>query len=164
MSQNLVKLKLSDTQLAAVDSALTELETQLDGLIALSLPVKKSLRRMGQKSEAFCRHALRVMEQNPQIVPSSVLLADALEGLNTLEQLRPRIIRLARLSERASDTNVGLGSDVMMVALQGYSLLKLAGQAQGLDGLRQELGTRFAKASRKAPQPADAPQLEAKAA
>jgi len=158
MTQNLVKLKLSDAQLAAVDSALTEIETQLEGLIALSLPAKKSLRRMGGKSEAFCRQALSVMEQNPQIVPSTVPLADAIEGLTTLGQLRPLIMRLSRLSERASDTGVGLGSDVMSVALQGYGLLKLSGRAQGLDGLRLELGTRFARTPRRKLQPA--PSLE----
>jgi hypothetical protein len=36
----------------------------------------------------------------------------------------------------------------MNVALQGYALLKVAGKNQGLEGLRKELGTRFAKSAR----------------
>jgi len=164
MTQNLVTLNLTDAQLTAVDAALTELETQLAGLIALSLPARKSLRRMGPKSEAFCRQTLRVLEQNPQIVPSSVPLADAGADLAALEQLRPRMVRLSRLSERASDTDIALGSDVMMVALQGYSLLKIAGRAEGLQSLRQELGARFSKASRRASQPTPAPLPETRAA
>jgi hypothetical protein len=91
---------------------------------------------------------LHVLEQNPQIVPPNVPLADAIADMDALDQLRPRLIRLARLSERASDTEMALGSDVMVVALQGYSLLKLTGHAEGLEGLRQELGERFAKTSR----------------
>jgi hypothetical protein len=93
---------------------------------------------------------LRVLEQNPQIVPSSVPLTDAVADLAAQEQLRPRMVRLARLGERASDIDIALGSDVMTVALQGYSLLKIAGRAEGLHSLRQELGARFSKSSRRA--------------
>ena len=119
---------------------------------------------MGRKSESFCRQALRVLESNPQIVPASVPLADAIAGLNALEALRPRLVRLARLSERGTDTDMALGSDVMAVALQGYSLLKVSGRSQGLEGLRQELGERFSKAPRQA-QPVPQPTAElAKAA
>jgi hypothetical protein len=158
MTQNLVSLKLTDTQLTAVDAALTELETQLGGLIALSGPQKRSIRKMGEKSEAFCRQTLRVMEQNPQIVPPNVTVADAVADLTALDLLRPRLVRLSRLSERASDTDTALGSDVMSAALQGYGLLKLTGRSEGLEPLRRELSSRFAKSPRQQPQP------EAKAA
>jgi hypothetical protein len=117
--------------------------------------------------------ALTVLEQNPQMVPANVPLADAIADLNALEQLRPRMVRLSRLSERASDTDTALGADVMTVALQGYSLLKLTGRTEGLDPLRKELGVRFAKSSRRAvlpvpvtpvPAPQAEPLPEAKAA
>ena len=164
MMQNLATLKLTAEQLTAVDAALTELETQLAALITLPLSTKRSARRMGPKSEAFCRQTLRVLEQNPQIVPPNVVLADALEDLEAIEQLRPRMVRLARLSERAADTNTALGMDVMAMALQGYRLLQLSGRAEGLEALREELGARFSKASRRAAEPAPAPLPEAKAA
>ena len=164
MTQNLVTLNLTDAQLTAVDAALTELETQLGALIALPAPTKKALNKMGSKSESFCRQTLRVLEQNPQMVPANVPLANALAGLTALEQLRPRMVRLSRLSERASDTDIAIGSDVMDVALQGYGLLKLTGRTEGLEPLRRELGVRFAKTPRQAPQPVPQPQPEAKAA
>ena len=157
MMQNLATLRLSAQQLTAVDAALAELETQLAGLITLPLSTKRSARRMGPKSEAFCRQTLRVLEQNPQIVPPNVVLADALEDLEAIEQLRPRMVRLARLSERAADTNTALGMDVMSMALQGYQLLKVSGRAEGLETARQELGARFSKTSRRAAQPTPAP-------
>jgi hypothetical protein len=165
MTQNLVTLNLTDAQLTAVDAALTVLETQLAGLVTLSAPARRTVRRMGPKSEAFCRQTMRVLEQNPQIVPANVPVADAIADLTAQEQLRPRMIRLSRLSERASDTDVALGSDVMTVALQGYSLLKLTGRTEGLDPLRKELSVRFAKSSRRAVQPVPvtpvpAPQAE----
>jgi hypothetical protein len=161
MTQNLVTLNLTPEQLATVDHALTELETQLEGMIALTAQQRRALRRMGDKSEAFCRQALRVLEQNPQMVPPNVPLADAVADLNALDQLRPRMIRLARLSERAADTDVALGSDVMTVALQGYGLLKLTGRSEGLEPLRRELKARFRKSAR---QPQAEPDAKAQTA
>ena len=149
MTQNLVSLSFDDAQLQAVDAALSELETRLAGLIALSPAQKRTMRRMGEKSEAFCRQALRVLEQNPQMVPANVPLVDAVADLAALDALRPRMVRLSRLSERFADTDIALGSDVMSVALQAYSLLKVTGRTEGLTALRKELGSRFAKSPRK---------------
>jgi hypothetical protein len=157
MTQNIVSLTLSDTQLQAVDAALTELETQLSGLIAVPLAQKRSLRKMGEKSEAFCRQAMRVLEQNPQLAPPNLVAAAPLEDLTALDQLRPRMVRLARLSERAADTDLALGSDVMDASLKVYGLLKLTGRSEGLDGLRREMGIRFARSKR----PAETPEAEA---
>jgi hypothetical protein len=115
---------------------------------------------MGQRSEAFCRQTLRVLEQNPQIVPPNVPFADGLADLTALDALRPIMVRLSRLTDRASDTEVALGSDVMALALRGYSLLKLTGRSEGLGSLRQQLGSRFAKSARQAdPTPEPVPQL-----
>ena len=150
MSQNLISLTLTltDNQLAIVDQCLTDIETQLMDLIAMNTAQRRSLMRMGDKSETFCRQTVNVLAQNPQIVPPSIKLADAQADLAALDRLRPRLQRLTRLAERASDTEIALGSDVMNVALQGYALLKVAGRNQGLEGLRRELGSRFAKGPR----------------
>ncbi len=157
MQQNVVTLNLSETQLIAVDAALTELETQLAGLVALTPGTKKRMQPMGEKSEAFCRQALRVLNENPQVVPPNMDVADAVNDLKTLDQLRPRAIRLSRLMSRMADTDFALGSDVMQTASQGYALLKVVGRAQGLEEIRKDLGTRFVKRRR-------APAEEAKAA
>jgi hypothetical protein len=148
MAQNIVSLNLTTDQLTAVDAALTALETQLSGLIALPIEQKRSLKKMGEKSEAFCRQALHVLEQNPQMVPSNVPLTDAVADLAALDALRPRMVRLSRLSERVADTDIALGSDVMSVALQAYGLIKLTGKTEGLQAMRRELGSRFAKTSK----------------
>ena len=148
MSQNLISLTLTDNQLAIVDQCLTDIETQLMDLIAMNTAQRRSLMRMGDKSETFCRQTVNVLAQNPQIVPPSIKLADAQADLAALDRLRPRLQRLTRLAERGSDTEIALGSDVMNVALQGYALLKVAGRNQGLEGLRRELGSRFAKGPR----------------
>ena len=103
-----------------------------------------------------------MLAQNPQIVPPSLGLVEAQADLGALDRLRPVLDRLRpvldrlqRLAERGSDTEMALGSDVMDVALEGYGLLKVSGKNQGLDGLRKELSSRWAK-TRRAVEPAEA--------
>lgn len=105
MSQNLVSLTLTEAQLAAVDQALTDIEVQLGGLVALTVKQRRGVPKMGDKSEAFCRQTLSLLEQNPQLVPPSVSVADARADLLAFDQLRPRMLRLQRLSEKVTDTD-----------------------------------------------------------
>ncbi len=72
MSQNMISLTLTDAQLTAADAALTALEATFAGLIALDGDERRSLARMGTKSEQFCRQTLNILVQNPQVVPASV--------------------------------------------------------------------------------------------
>lgn len=155
VSQNIISLDLSDAQVSTALDALTALEGALAGLISLDAEERRRLTKMGQKSEVFCPQALSVLAQNSQIVPPSLNLREAQADLRALDRLRPVLDRLQRLAERGSDTEMALGSDVMDVALEGYGLLKVSGKNQGLDGLRKELSSRWAK-TRRAAVPAEA--------
>jgi len=150
--QNLVSMNLTNDQLVAVDAALDALETNLSEMVALTASQRRSVPRMGGKSEAFCRQTLSLLTQNPQVVNPSLGLDGAMADLAALDVLRPRLQRLGRLSERAADTEVALRSDVMAAALRGYSLLKLSGRGQGLEALRASLGSRFVKKPRTTPE------------
>jgi hypothetical protein len=143
MRQNLVSLNLDDNTLTAIDVALDSLETAFVALIALNPEQRRSLARMGDKSEAFCRQTLNVLTLNPQIVPPGFDLAEAQNDMAALDRLRPRLMRLMRLTERADDSATALGSDLMTASLEGYALLKLSGRNQGLEGLRDALSARF---------------------
>ncbi|WP_313918580.1 hypothetical protein [Tahibacter sp.] len=153
MAQNLISLALSDADLAAIDSALVTLEEKFATLISLNPDEIRALAKMGDKSEAFCRQTLVVLDQNRQVVPPSLDLNEALTDLRTIDALRPRLARLERLSKRADDTLIALGSDVLTAALEGYALLRISGKGQGLESLRQGLSTRFAKNRRGTTEP-----------
>ena len=156
MSQNLVSLELSNEQLAQAEQAIATLEQALAGLVSLSITERRRLTKMGQKSEVFCRQTLRVLAQNPQIVPPGLELAEAQADLLALDQLAPLLDRVQRLAERGRDTEMALGADVMDAALEGYALLKVSGKQQGLDGLRKELSSRWARSRSAEPEPAEA--------
>ena len=143
MSQNLIELNLAPETMAAVNTALDTLEANLTGLVALEPLQRRSLAKMGDKSEAFCRQAVVAFSQNPSVLPRNFDLDGFLNDLATLDTLRPMLVRVNRLYERLNDTEMAVGSDLMSNALEGYAVLKVAGKGEGLDSLRKMLSVRF---------------------
>ena len=114
MSQNLISLELSDEDVTAINAALTEIETRLAGrLVALDTSVRRRLTKMGDKSEAFVRQTLMVLDQNPDVVPPALRLAEAQADIRALDALRPILARMQRLKRRMTDSEMALGSDAM---------------------------------------------------
>ena len=146
--QNLISLNLSSQDLQDLDTALETLRRVFGPMIALEPQQRRELTKMGDKSEAFCRQTLTVLASNPQIVPPNLGLAEAQADLATLDTLRPRIVQLQQLSERAEDSLLALGSDLMSVALEGYGLLKVSGRSEALRNARKALSARFARGGR----------------
>ncbi|WP_313920234.1 hypothetical protein [Tahibacter sp.] len=149
MSQDLVSLSFTAEQLAAADAAITQLETIFAGFIALTPDERRSLNRMGNQSKPFCENTILMMEQNLPLIPPILNPASARQDMLALQQISPLLDRLERLTERGSDTEAALGSDIMALALAGYGALGVAGKGQGLDSLRKQLSVRFAKTRRK---------------
>lgn len=136
-------IRFTEEKLLAVDQALAQLESALVDLVALDVATRRRLHKMGRKSEAFCRQAMTLMDQNRQVVPPSLELDEALVDLQTLDELRPRRKRVERLAERMADTEMALGAEVAQAARKSYALLKLIGKNQGLEALRSQLAGRF---------------------
>jgi hypothetical protein len=114
---------------------------------------RRSLTKMGDKSEAFCRQTLVVLAQNPQVIPPSLDLAEAQRDLAYLDALRGRTMRLRRLLGRAEDSEMALGSDVMSAALEGYALMKVLGKGSGLEAMRKDISVRFVRTAPAAAKP-----------
>jgi len=155
MSNNLISLSLTNDQIAAIDGTLGQLENQLQGLISLSIEARHRATKMGPKSEAFCRQTINALNLYPQIAPPSIGVARANANVSLLDQLRPILQRLHHLSERSADTELAIGSDIMVAALKGYRAIKTFGRGEGLETLRRELGeSRFTggKHPRQAPE------------
>lgn len=154
MSQNLVSLSFPQADIDAIDAALATLEEKFARLIELSVADRRSLVKMGDKSEAFCRQTLIVLDQNRTILPPNFDFNEAVQDLATLDLLRSRFQRLRQLIGKADDTEMALGSDIMSAALDGYALAKVSGKGAGLETLREAMSARY---SRKPKTPADVP-------
>lgn len=149
MPQNLISYQLTSADLAAVDGALKTLEDRLASLIDLTPVQRRTLVKMGDKSEAFARKAVEVLNNNPNVLPGNFDLAELRRDLAGFDQLRRRLMRVARIHERMADSQLALGSDVMSATLEGYAFLKVAGQGEGLDAARKALAVRFSRGPQK---------------
>ena len=154
MSQDLVSLQFATADLDAVDSALAVLEAKLEALVTLTATERRKAIKMGDKSEVFCRQTELVLRQNPGIVPSNFDLAGLQEDLTALDALRPRLQRLRALTDRADDTELALGSDILSASLDGYALAKVGGKGTALDTLKDAMQTRLSRKPRKPGTPA----------
>ena len=154
MKQNLVSLEFSAAQLEAVDAALAALEKNLAELVTLTAEQRRKALKMGDGSEVFCRQTELVLRQNAGMVPADFELAEFQQDIATLDALRPRLQRLRTLTDRADDTELALGSDILSASLDGYALTKVIGQGTGLDTLKAAMKTRLARKPRKPADPA----------
>ena len=143
MPQNIVSLTVSPERLAAVQQALASLEASLADLVELSVDQRIELVKMGPRSEAFVREGLMLLEANPELLPRSFDLDEMRRDLTALDTLRPLFHRLRRLSARADDTEMALGSDLTEAVLDGYRFAKAGGQGVALDALRAAAASRF---------------------
>ena len=154
MGQNLASVHLHDAQWAAFDAAMTAMEQAAEPmLVVLGSEGRRRVVRMGDKSEAFCRRTYNAMRDNASLIPTTVDLDEMARDFASHNELTQRRLRLAQFMEKIRDTDIALGSDVMVAALTGYALLKLTGRTEGLDNLQRELGKRFERSGRRRAQP-----------
>ena len=154
MKQNLVSLEFSAAQLEAVDAALAVLEENLAELVTLTAVQRRKALKMGDGSEVFCRQTELVLRQNVGMVPADFELAELQQDIATLDALRPRLQRLRTLTDRADDTELALGSDIMSAALDGYRFAKIAGKGTALDSLKEAMQVRLSRKPRDPGKPA----------
>lgn len=122
-----MSLTFAADDLEAVDTALTTLEARLAALVSLRPEVRFGWARMGETSELFCRQTLAAMAERPSLSTTEFDLSRAQADLAAADALHPRLLRLRRLADRAEDSQLALGADVMVAALQARALLKAAG-------------------------------------
>lgn len=102
-----MSLQLSSEQLSQAEQAITMLEQALGGLVSLAPVDRRRMVKMGQKSEVFCRQTLRVLGQNPQLVPPGLDLAGAQADLSSRssDKISATAERFARRPDKFSPTS-----------------------------------------------------------
>jgi len=145
--QNLISLNLTEQDLTDFDTALATLRRLSAPFISLETQERRELNKLGPKSEVFVDETFAILLSNPQIVPPNLGLEEAIADKRALDQLRPRLLALRQLVERADDTEMALGSDLMSVARDCYNLLEVAGKDAALKAARRELSARYRRRS-----------------
>lgn len=149
MRQNLVDIHFAAEAVADIERALDTLDARFAELIALTPRQRQRITKMGNASRGFCERALQAAQQHAGLMPRDFDIDGCLRDLDTMDQLLPWRLRIAHLYQRMTDTQTALGSDVMTATLAIYAVLKAVGAREGVDGEMRELGSRFARPSRR---------------
>lgn len=150
MPRNRIRVAYDAAVIAELAAAARRIEALLEGrTVSLEAADRRGGLRMGDRSETFCRHTLSLLANNRDLVPASFGLDESLARLATLDAVRPLRERLQQLAGRLADTEYALGAELMDAATDGYALLKVAGAGQGLSEQVRELGSHFARPSRR---------------
>ena len=141
-------------KVATARAQLAQAQAALPALISLDPDTRKGLVHLGPRSVQFAMQTLRVLEQNPQIVPPSLDVAGGVADRTAYELLQPLREEVHRFLTLLDDTIDAIGSDLMVLTTDGYAHLKLSGNAHGLEGLTKELSARWVKPRTKSEKPA----------
>lgn len=153
--QNLVAMKLTQETEDKINAKFDEIDALMVGSINLGDADRKGLTWAGARSDRYVRGTNDLANQNPGLIPRD---AD-LEGFNDDLESRDRMLRISsranKLAERCNDTTLALGSDLMVMSNFVYAILKVHGKQGGLDDALKDLGYRFARRTKKKPEPTD---------
>ena len=84
--------------LDALNATIDALNTHFDKIVRLSDEGRRQLPTLDEKSEAFCRETLNLLDRNRDQLPPDFDLDSALDKMRTRDALRPLTARLRRLS------------------------------------------------------------------
>jgi len=155
MTTNQISATMTQADRDAVLAAVATIKEKLPFLMDLTPEQRKSLPKMGDKSQAFVNKSLEVATQNPDFLPRSFDLEEMKRDVELFQALYSVFLSLTQLQELVDDTVMAVGSDAYAAALVVYNFAKASGKGSGLDAVADEMGKRFARKSRKV-QPEDA--------
>lgn len=149
MAKKLVRVHFDAAQWATVDAAIAAIEQAWGPMLVALDADLRSAPKMGDRTETFCRETYHGMRRNPGKLPRELDVDEMGRCLASHDELAERRLRMSQLLAKLDDTDIALGIDVMSAALHGYAALKLHRQADGLDGLRRDLGRHFRRPKRR---------------
>ena len=150
VSSNKIDVTLSAEQIAAILAALDTLDTVLPFIVSLTPEERRSLFRMGTRSEGVVREALTAAEQHTDHLPQSIGLVEMQRDIALRDTLQPVLSRLGAIHTRVNDTWLLAGADAMQKATAVYRVLKNT-RGHGLDGTINVLKQRFERSSQEEP-------------
>ena len=152
MADNRISLKINDEKLVRINDALTVLETELGpNLITLTKEDRKSILRLGDKSQAFVDKAYEVAKLDATIVTPLVSIEEFGIDLESLKLFRNLNYRLEKLASDMDDSEALAGHEAYQAALQTYALFKNAAKMghPGAKAMVDQLKERFPRVSKK---------------
>ncbi len=143
---NLVSLNITEADLTEIKAAINVLTTKLlPHLKTLSPEDRMELPKMGNKTISFVQKTIEHCEENPELVPNFMDVAELTTDFQSVEALRVMYQPLLRVTEGLSDTIILAGSEAFSGALMFYNSIKNAmkSKIQKAEGIYKDLSARF---------------------
>jgi hypothetical protein len=119
---------------------------KLDFAVGLSSEDRKSIAKIGRKSQTFTEGALDMAEEHPELMPSGISIEGARRDMDLFVALNPVVQKLGELYHLAEDTQTIAGSEAFAAARVAYNSAKSFGAGMGLDDVIKDLSLRFKRA------------------
>lgn len=151
MNTDLVKGQLSAEKVKTIIGLIGQIQAELPFLIDLNVDERRTLPKLGDKSQAFVDQGLLLASQNEGIMPRNFDIEGYRNDVELVRQLHSIVLAMGQLQGRLEDTFLAAGSDAYSQTLLVYQAAKIAGKNGSLDQHLEGLSRRFA---RKSPSPA----------
>ncbi|MGD8782642.1 MAG: hypothetical protein PVH88_27265 [Ignavibacteria bacterium] len=148
MAENRVSAALEQTDLDEILTSLSGINTKLPFLVDLSSDEKRELVKFGDKSVAFVKKAVELVNNNEDFLPRSFDVDEFKKDVELYDKLYSILQPLRMLAEKIEDTHSLVGSEAYSAALLVYQQAKLSrGELGGLNSIIDDLGKRFIRKS-----------------
>ena len=154
MTEHAHPLDLDDDALARVEQALATLEQVLGPLEGLTARERTRRYKMGPRTEAFCRHALDLLEQNPGAVSPAMEIPQMRARMDLFDRLRAHEAVLERMTRLLQDARLRVGMELATQARKGYKTMRQYG-VPGLHPLQTMFRERYGRPPRRKDQAPD---------
>jgi hypothetical protein len=130
---NLISVFFTDEEIARIDRALSEIESIFKGkAVNLTPKQRQAYGRVAYEMEVWVNKANDHMQQDPQLVPSYIDMAEHTADITAHRVLNPRIARLSGILQSLEDTNRLLGSDLYNNSMAYYRSLREAAKVNAV--------------------------------
>lgn len=141
MSQDLANINLTIEELAALNAALDTINTTLgDRMVSLTPDQRRSLVKMGGKTQVFCEQAAIGLKDNLASLPDDLDVPGLTQDVADFTGLQAFFVRYNQTAESIDDTLKALSSDIMTSCIVGVTFLKALNKLKpSLDTLLKSL-------------------------
>ena len=148
MSYTNISAGLTPAQIAAINTAIASIKTNVNFLINLTKDERKTLSKMGDDGFSYVTKALDYAQNNTTILPQNFVLAEAQKDLKLANDLRPILQQVAQLAEGLDDTIMAAGIEAKDFADKFYEIAKIQNKINtpGMDIIVDDLGVFYEKA------------------
>ncbi len=148
MPANRISAVLEQTNIDAINTAVSSINSNLPFLIDLTADEKKSLPRFGDKSVAFVNKANELTSHTDQFLPRNFDVTEFNKDVELYSKLYSLLQPLRMLMEKLEDTFQLVGSEAYSAALVVYQQAKLnKDELTGLEPIIDDLAKRFLQKS-----------------